>query len=68
MAYGRLLTKAEWEKAVTALKHNRIAHLPTGCIIIPWIGTEYTTCSLRTEDGNYVINTWNIERIKEIVC
>ena len=68
MAYGRPLTKAEWKKAVTALEHNRIAHLPTGDIIIPWIGTEYTTYSLRTEDGNCVIITWDIERIKEIVC
>ena len=68
MAYGRPLTAAEWKKAKATLDRNCVAHLPTGDIIIPWIGTYQTTYSLRTEEGNCVINTWDLERIKKIVC
>ena len=68
MAYGRPLTATEWKKAVVALEHNRIAHLPTGDIIIPWVGTYETTYSLRSDEGNCIINTWDLDRIKKIVC
>jgi hypothetical protein len=68
MAYGRALTAAEWNKAVKTLDHNRIAHLPTGDIIIPWLGTSYKSYSLRSENGNCIICTWDLDRIKEIVC
>lgn len=64
MAYGRALTASEWKKAVETLSYNRIAHLPTGDVIIPWVGTWQTTYSLRTDEGNTVLYTGDLERIK----
>lgn len=67
MAYRRPLTAAEWKKAVETLRHNCVAHLPTGETIIPWVGTYQTTYSLRNDEGGWIINTWDLDRIKKIV-
>lgn len=69
MAYGRPLTASEWKKVVNELNHNRIAHLPDGSgdKIIPWVGTHGTTYELRSGNGNSLMTTWDLDRIKKIV-
>ena len=67
MSYGRPLTLDEWKRAVKTLERKRVAHLPTGETIIPWIGTYGTTYSLRNDEGGCIIETGNLNKIKELV-
>lgn len=63
------MTNAQWRKAVELLQKGKTVWIDDQCIIVPWVdhNGNVTDYSLRTDEGNCIICTWNLDHIKRIV-